>query len=146
MSNNAAIEIARMVNDLRFQCFPYVSEDEKSELFFKLLRVPLNPAVLQTIGGAVQSNQWMQLKRFMRALKKHKMFRPLDHLKDNETIKGLYFSENDETFANELLRSLHGFTIESAEDKVLWDSVINLLFSATCHQDKVAALFLLATK
>ncbi len=135
-----------MVNDLRFQCFPYVSEDEKSELFFKLLRVPLNPAVLQTIGGAVQSNQWMQLKRFIRALKKHKMLRPLDHRKDYETIKGLYFSENDETFANQLLRSLHGFTIESAEDKVLWDSAINLLFSATCHQDKVAALFLLATK
>lgn len=135
------------MSDIRFQCFPYVPEEVKADMFLKLLRVPIhNPPVAQTIAAAIQNNQWAQLKRFMRALKKHKMLRALDHRKDYEMIKGLYFSEDDEKFATDLLIALHSFTIESADDQILWNSVTNLLFSATCRQDKVAALFLLATK
>ena len=138
--------IARIVGDIRFQHFPHVQTDEKMDMFSKLIRIPLGPAVVETINGAIQSNQWIQLKRFIRALKKHKMLKPLDHRKDYEMIKGLYFAEQEERFANHLLSALHGFVIESESDQILWNTVMNLLFSASCHQDKVAALFLLATK
>jgi len=105
-----------------------------------------NEPVLNTIANMMQINSWVQIKRFLRALKKFKMLKKQDYRKDFETIAGLYFSEYDEKFATELLSSLLAFVIESDDDATLWNSVLNLLFSATCHQDKVAALFLLATK
>jgi hypothetical protein len=146
MSNFSNADVARMINDLRFQCFPYVSDEEKSKIFFNLLCTPLNSATIQSIGVAIQSNHWFKLVELMKVLKKHKKIQTLDHRKDYEMIKGLYFGEENEAFANQLLTSLHEFTIETDTDKVLWNAVMNLLYSATCHQDKVAALFLLATK
>ncbi len=144
---SANFHLARMISDIRFQCFPHVPDEEKAALFSKLICVPINnEPVVKTVANAIQANSWVQLKRFLRALKKHKMLRRQDHRKDFETITGLYFGEQDEKFATELLSSLLAFVIESDDDATLWNSVMNLLFSATCHQDKVAALFLLATK
>ena len=136
-----------MIGDIRFQCFPHVPDDDKAAVFHKLICIPMNnEPVLNTIAHMMQINSWVQLKRFLRAIKKFKMLKKQDYRKDFETIAGLYFGEHDEKFATELLSSLLAFVIESDDDATLWNSVLNLLFSATCHQDKVAALFLLATK
>lgn len=144
---SVAFGIARMMEDIRFHYFPQVPDDEKAKLFLKLLSIPIqNQSVMPVVASMIQTNQWVQLNRFMRALKKHRMLKSPDHRKDYEMIRGLYFGEQNEKFATQLLTALHGFMIETADDQTLWNSVMNLLFSATCHQDKVAALFLLATK
>jgi hypothetical protein len=138
--------IVNLISLMRYEVFQHVPDDYKISEFLKFIRIPqTNMLIFKVIEMIIQQNSFCNFKRILRHLKRNGSLTRLPQDKDYEMIMNIYFAEQDPELSKNILKSLLEFSFTETNSYTVWRHVINLLYSATCKQDKIAALFLLCT-
>jgi hypothetical protein len=138
--------IANLISLMRFEVFQHVPDVEKVPQFLKMMRIPHTDALpFKVIEMHIQQNSFCNFKRFLKQLKRFRSLHRLSQDKDYEMIMNIYYAEQDPELSKNILKSLLEFSFTEPNSYTVWGHVTNLLYSATCRQDKIAALFLLCT-
>jgi hypothetical protein len=140
-------KLTNLISSIRFEVFPHVPESDKIPIIMKMIRIPHSYTLFfNAIEIAVMRNEFAAIEKYLFShMSRQKIFMKQDHRKDHEIMMQIYFDEPDPTLSRSLLRAMLDFEFHDTSSFDLWRSVTNLLFSATCRQDKTAALFLLST-
>lgn len=132
------IRIANSLIAVRYDFFQHVPDSEKLSLFRLLMRCPMEcTQFCQVLDSLLQTNQIQKVRAFLGDVKRQKlMHRP--HA-DADEILEIFWMEGDRRMGHDILTHLLNRQI----DERLRRMAKNLLFSASCFQDKLAALCLL---
>jgi hypothetical protein len=134
-------QLVSFIHHIRFDVFPHVPEIEKVPLFRSLLRYPVNhPQMFQISQQLLQSNQFHKFISFIKQIKRNKALQPWNPKKDMDLLLSVYFAELDPGLSKSLLLALLNFQITDELRLHQYHIGLNLLFSASCVQDKQAAI------
>jgi hypothetical protein len=136
--------IAKYLTSARFEIFYHVPDSEKWEFFRHFLHAPFyDPSFCQIVDQIYATNQYELLKKLVRQMKQQDRATSFGE-KDVDLILTLFWEETDPGLAFTILATLLAWNSEDSSDsKKLFELATNLLFSATCRQDKEAALCIL---
>ncbi len=132
------LRIANSLVAARFDFFQHVPDSEKISLFRLLIRCPMESTPFcQILDSLIQTNHACKVKAFLGDVKRQKLLHRLPS--DADEILEIFCFEADRKLSHEILTHLLNYRI----DERLRRMAKNLLFSASCYQDKLAALCLL---
>ncbi len=141
---NVAPIIQKIITLFRFELFQHIPEDEKLPYIKQLIQFPFdNHRVCEITEKVFVTNQLWQIRKLIHDTKKAKLLLQRHRYKDYDFILQLYMAEKSPDLSGKLLYTLLNFSIINEDCKKKWDMTMNLLFSASCEQDKIAALYFL---
>ncbi len=130
-------QIVSFIHHIRFDAFPHVPIVEKAPLFRYLLRFPIHHGpILEVSKQLLQTNQYQRFVSLVREAKRNKVLHVWNPKKDMDLLLSIYFAEPDPNLSKQILLTLLNVTIVDQQ----YQMGLNLLFSATCSQDKQAAI------
>ncbi len=133
-----AIRIANCLVAVRFDFFQHIPDTEKKNLLSLLMRCPMESTPFcQILDTLIQANHFCKVKHFLGDVKRQKLLHRLDP--DADEILEIFWMEKDQKMSHDILMHL----LNPRIDARLRRMAMNLLFSASCFQDKLAALCLL---
>ncbi len=130
--------LAKYLTSARFEVFYHVPDSEKYGFFRKFIHAPFHdPSFCEVLNGIFQTNQYQLLKKLIKDMYKQERITSFPN-KDIDQILYLFWEEPDPELAKLILIRLLASRFPELERIVL-----NLLFSASCPQDKQVALCIL---
>ncbi len=129
--------LSKYLISARFEVFFHVPDSEKYAFFRKFIHAPFHdPSFCKVLDGIFQTNQYELLKKLIKDMYKQERITWFPN-KDIDLILYLFWEEPDPELAKKILLLLKPQPYE------LERTVVNLLFSAHCSQDKHVALCIL---
>lgn len=139
---NVTIAVKYLIS-ARFEVFFHIPDENKRVFFRTFVRAPFHdPHFCQILNQIFAVNQYQLLKQLLQQMRQQKRLVSFGS-KDVEQILELFWDEPDPELASRILLRLFSWNTNTAEGEYLFRMSTNLLFSASCRQDKEAALCIL---
>ncbi len=127
--------LAKYLVSARFNIFYHVPDTDKKVFFRKFIHAPFHDSSFcDVIDGIFQTNQYQLLKKLIKDMYKQGRVVIFPY-KDIDIVLQLFWEEPDPDLAGRILMQLL-----KPNEPELEKIVLNLLFSASCSQDKQVAL------
>ncbi len=134
-------QLVSFIHHIRFDAFPYVPDLEKAPLFRYLLRFPIHHVpIFEVTKQLLQTNQYQRFVSLVKQAKRNNALHAWNFKKDMDLVLSIYFAELDHELSKTVLVSLLNFQIVDNTSLQHYRIGLNLLFSSTCAQDKLAAI------
>lgn len=135
--------IAKYLTSARFEVFYHVPDSEKWQFFHHLLQAPFNDSSFcKVVNQIYETNQFELLKKIVKQMRQQKRI-TLFGEKDIGLILHLFWDEKDPNIAHSILTHFLQWNCSTDEGKQMFKIASNLILSASCSQDKQAALCIL---
>jgi hypothetical protein len=129
--------LSKYLISARFEVFFHVPDSEKYRFFRKFIHAPFHdPSFCEVLNEIFQTNQYQLLKKLIKDMYKQERITHFPN-KDIDFILYLFWEESDPKLAKKIFLLLKPCPYK------LEQIVQNLIFSASCPQDKHTALCIL---
>ncbi len=135
--------IAKYLTSARFEVFYHVPDSEKWQFFRHLLQAPFyDPSFCEIINQIYATNQYELLKKIVKQMRQQNRIVSFGEM-DIDLILHLFWEEKDPQLAYSILTHFLQWNYSNEANKQIVQIASNLIFSASCSQDKLAALCIL---